>query len=96
MELYDQAEAVAETVAVIVRSILSGLTSDAAAEFIAKLPGIETLMPKLSFAEVAGEAVSPNALRQRRYREKQAALRGDVTVALQAHQVTRDGDGDEP
>ena len=84
---------------------LSGLTSDAAAEFIAKLPGIETLMPKLSFAEVAGEAeppiaeqlVSPNALRQRRYREKQAALRGDVTKALQAPRVTPDDDAsDEP
>ena len=59
---------------------LAGLTSEAAVGFIASLPGIETLMPQLSFAEVAGEAkppvaeqlVSPNALRQRRYRERQA------------------------
>jgi hypothetical protein len=62
---------------------LAGLTSDAARLFIEKLPGIETLMPRLSFAEVAGEAeppiaeqiVSSNALRQRRYRERQALRR---------------------
>jgi hypothetical protein len=48
-------------------------------------------MPALSFAEIAGEAeppvaeqlVSPNALRQRRFREKQAALRNGGQ-ALQA------------
>jgi hypothetical protein len=59
---------------------LAGLTSDAAKGFIEKLPGIETLMPGLSYAEVAGEAeppvveqlLSPNALRQRRYRERKA------------------------
>jgi hypothetical protein len=60
---------------------LAGCTSDEARVFINSLPPIETLMPRLSFAEVAGDAdppvaeelVSPNALRQRRHREKQAA-----------------------
>jgi hypothetical protein len=70
---------------------LAGLTSDAARLFIEKLPGIETLMPRLSFTEIAGEAeppvaeqlVSSNALRQRRFREKQA-LRRNGPEALQA------------
>lgn len=59
---------------------VAGLTSEAARSFLGRLPGIETLMPKLSYAEIAGEAeppvveqlVSPNALRQRRYRERKA------------------------
>jgi hypothetical protein len=62
---------------------VAGLTSDTARQFVDKLPSLETLMPRLSFAEVADEAappvaeqlVSPNALRQRRWRERQAALR---------------------
>ena len=70
---------------------LAGLTSGAARMFIERLPGIETLMPRLSFAEVAGEAeppvaeqlVSSNALRQRRFREKQA-LHRNGPEALQA------------
>jgi hypothetical protein len=57
---------------------VSGLTTDAARGFIDRLPGIEALMPKLSFEAIAGEAdppvveqlVSSNALRQRRYRER--------------------------
>jgi hypothetical protein len=57
---------------------VAGLTSDAAKAFIEHLPSIETLMPALSFEEVAGPAdppvaeqlVSPGALRQRRYRER--------------------------
>lgn len=56
----------------------AGLTSDAARTMVESLAPIETLMPKLSFAEVAGEVdppvaeqlVSSNALRQRRYRER--------------------------
>jgi hypothetical protein len=68
---------------------VAGLTSDAARGFIERLPGIETLMPRLSFAEIAGEAeppvaeqlITPNALRQRRYRERQATLR-DVQALL--------------
>jgi hypothetical protein len=67
---------------------LAGLTSDAARLFIEKLPGIETLMPRLSFAEVAGEAeppiseqlISSNALRQRRYRERQALRRNGTPL----------------
>ena len=68
---------------------LAGLTTEAARQFVEALPKIEALMPRLTFAEVAGEAeppvaeqlVSPNALRQRRYRERQKALRdaGRVT-----------------
>jgi hypothetical protein len=62
---------------------VSGLASDQARQFIEKLPSIETLMPRLAFAELAGEAdppiaeqlVSPNTLRQRRHRERQWALR---------------------
>jgi hypothetical protein len=70
---------------------ISGLTSDAARSFIATLPAVDTLMPALTYAEVAGETdppiaeqlVTPNALRQRRYRERQAALRNG-TEALPA------------
>jgi hypothetical protein len=62
---------------------VAGLTSDAAAQFIEQLPSVEKLMPALSFAEVAGEAdppiveqlLSPNALRQQRYRVRHKALR---------------------
>jgi hypothetical protein len=68
----------------------SGLASDAARSFLERLPSIETLMPALSFQEIAGEAdppvaeqlISPNTLRQRRFREKQAALR-NASEALQ-------------
>jgi hypothetical protein len=67
---------------------LAGLTSEGARGFLERLPGIETLMPRLSFAEVAGEAdppvaeqlISPNALRQRRYRERQAFRRNGQTL----------------
>jgi hypothetical protein len=90
---------------------VTGLTSDAARLFFEKLPSVETLMPRLSFAEVAGEAeppiadqlVSPNALRQRRFRERQAALR-NAAQALQPparnpgddddKDPDRDGDGE--
>jgi hypothetical protein len=69
---------------------LDGCSSDAARAFVDALPKIEALMPRLAFAAVAGDAdppaaeqlLTPNALRQRRYRERQAALRagtGDVT-----------------
>jgi len=71
---------------------VSGLTSDAAKQFVEKLPRIEALMPALSFAEIAGEAeppvaeqlVSSNALRQRRFRARQAELRryGNGSEAL--------------
>ncbi len=66
----------------------AGLESDAARAFVAKLPTVESLMPTLSYEEIAGEAdppvieqlVSPNALRQRRFRKKREALRNAQTV----------------
>lgn len=61
---------------------LSGVSSEAARAFVANLPNVESLMPGLSYRELAGEAdppiveqlITPNALRQRRYRERQRAL----------------------
>src|SRR5262245_16178185 len=70
---------------------VAGLTSERARAFLKQLPGIETLMPRLSFDEIAGEAappiaeqlVSPNALRQRRYRERKTLQRnGDAGISL--------------
>ena len=67
---------------------VSGLGSEAALDFAKRLPSVASLMPQLSYQEIAGEAnpplieqlVTPNALRQRRFRERQQALRdGDVT-----------------
>jgi hypothetical protein len=60
------------------RIAVAGLTSEAAKQFIAALPAIETLMPSLSFEQIADKSelpiaeqlVSPNVLRQRRYRER--------------------------
>jgi hypothetical protein len=56
----------------------SGLTSEAAAAFLTNLPNVESLMPPLSYEQVAGEAAppvaeqltTPGALRQRRFRER--------------------------
>ena len=58
-------------------------------------------MRPLSLREIAGDAeppiadqfVSPNALRQRRFRERRA-LRDDVTRALQDPRVTPDDEAD--
>ncbi|MGH8576221.1 MAG: hypothetical protein ACREXJ_04770 [Gammaproteobacteria bacterium] len=63
----------------------AGLTSEAARSFLSALPSAESLMPQLSYQELAGESdpliveqlITPNALRQRRYRERQQALRND-------------------
>ena len=74
---------------------VASLTSDAAKQFITALPTVETLMPALSFSEIAGEAeppvaeqlVTPNALRQRRFRERQALRNGQ--------QALRDGGDDD-
>ncbi len=60
----------------------------AACAFVEKLPTVESLMPALSYQEIAGEAdppvieqlVSPNALRQRRFRKKQKVLRNAQNV----------------
>jgi hypothetical protein len=78
---------------------ISGLTSEAALSFVEALPSIEDLMPRLSFAEVAGESQPPvaerllssNALRQQRHRERQKALR-NATEPLQV--TERNGDGE--
>ena len=84
---------------------VAGLTSEAARAFVEKLLMVETLMPALSFQQIAGEAeppvaeqlVSSNALRQRRYREHQAALRnGNGPAALRdATSVTDEDDAPE-
>jgi hypothetical protein len=66
---------------------LAGCTSEIARMFVESLPAIEALMPRLSYSAIAGEAdppvaeqlVSPNALRQRRFRERQKALRDGPT-----------------
>jgi hypothetical protein len=80
---------------------VSGLTSNAARQFVENLPSIETLMPALSLASLAGAAdppiaeqlVSPGALRQRRFRERQA-LR-DAAEALPHPSRNGDGEDDE-
>ena len=89
----------------------SGLTSEAARAFLDNLPRLETLMPKLSFEEVAGKAAppvaeqltSPGALRQRRFRERHhlaSQAPPAPTAALRDAEATlRDGpesDGPSP
>ncbi|MBB3318950.1 hypothetical protein FHT77_004859 [Rhizobium sp. BK181] len=68
---------------------IAGLSSEAARAFIARMPSVESLMPQLSYEAVAGRSdpplveqiLTPNALRQRRFRERQQALRNaDVTL----------------
>jgi hypothetical protein len=73
----------------------SGLTSQAALAFLDHLPKLEVLMPVLSYEQVAGEAkppiaeqlTSPNALRQRRFRERHRNVTGPLSNGS-------DGDGD--
>lgn len=78
---------------------VAGLTSEAARTFVERLPDVETLMPALSYDELAGESdppiveqvLTPNALRQRRFRDRQKALRtADVTPP----EALRDGRDD--
>ena len=68
-----------------------GLTSQAARSFIERLPSVEELMKPLDFGAIAGDAdppvveqmLSPNALRQKRNRDRQKTLRdANVTPAL--------------
>ena len=68
-----------------------GLTSQAARSFIERLPSVEELMKPLDFGAIAGDADPPvveqllslNALRQKRYRDRQKTLRdANVTPAL--------------
>ncbi|MDX1070462.1 hypothetical protein GOL32_18090 [Sinorhizobium medicae] len=64
---------------------IAGLTSEASLSFAERLPSVESLMPALSYRELAGDAeppiieqiLTPNALRQRRFRERQKALRNE-------------------
>jgi hypothetical protein len=71
---------------------VAGCTSDAAKAFVDRLPSVEKLMQPLSFAEIAGEAdppvaeqlITPNALRQRRFRERQKALRDTASGVTNA------------
>jgi hypothetical protein len=83
---------------------LAGLTSEAAQAFIKRLPTVESLMPALSYEELAGESdqpiveqlLTPNALRQRRYRERQKALRdGGVTPQPALRYASDDEDEDD-
>src|SRR5262245_42430033 len=61
----------------------------------------DRMMPALSYAEIAGETeppiaeqlVTPNALRQRRCRERQAALRD---TSRNAQPALRNGNADAP
>lgn len=77
--------------------VTAGLTSEAARAFIETLPSVETLMPALSIGELADEArppiaeqlVSSNALRQRRHRDRQKALR-ESPEALRNSPITVD------
>lgn len=80
---------------------IAGLTSDAARAFVSQLPAVENLMPVLSYQEIAGESdpspveqlTTPNAIRQRRYRERQKALRdGGVTPKLALRDDAEGGD----
>lgn len=82
---------------------IAGLTSELARDFVKRLPTVESLMPALSYGELAGEAdppvieqlVSPNALRQRRFRERQQVLRdADVTPKPALCNATDDVEGD--
>ena len=78
---------------------LAGCTSEMARAFIESLPAVDTLMPRLSYSAIAGEAdppvveqlLTPNALRQRRFRERRRPLQVgacNVTDAVSNAAVT--------
>jgi hypothetical protein len=75
---------------------VAGLTSEAARASIERLPTVESLMPALSYQELAGDAdppiveqlITPNALRQRRYRERQRPLRDGAVTRPRQRYVT--------
>ncbi len=83
---------------------VSGLDSEAARDFVQRLPSVASLMPQLSYQEIAGEAnpplieqlVTPNALRQRRFREKQALRNADVTPDQALRNATDQADATAP
>ena len=68
---------------------VAGCTSDVARAFVDNLPSVETLMRPLSFDAIAGEAdppiaeqlITPNALRQRRFRERHRNVTGPLRNA---------------
>jgi hypothetical protein len=82
---------------------VTGLTSDVGRRFVEALPKIEALMPLLSFSEVAGDAeppvaehlISSNALRQQRWRERQALRRNDQKALHNAPCVTGNTDTED-
>jgi len=83
---------------------VAGLTSEIARTFFESLPTVESLMPALSYEELSGEAdppvveqlVSPNALRQRKFRQRHQALHNaDVTPKPALSNGTDDAEGDE-
>ena len=77
---------------------VAGISSDAARAFIEKLPSVTSLMPALSFEEIAGESdppiaeklVSSNAMRQRRFRERQAALKAAQAPSIAQESAQRE------
>ena len=80
---------------------VSGLDSEAALGFVKRLPTVASLMPGLSYQEISGEAdppiieqlVTPNALRQRRFRDRQKALHnGAVTTDAALRDATDQAD----
>jgi hypothetical protein len=82
---------------------VAGLTSDAAAAFIERLPDVKSLMPALSYSEIAGEAdppiveqlVSPTALRQRRFRERRRQAVTGVTPDRDSNAECDEDGGDD-
>jgi hypothetical protein len=85
---------------------IAGCTSDMARTFVESLPAVDTLMPRLSYAAIAGEAdppvveqlLMPNALRQRRFRERrrplQVGARSVTDVASNAAVTPPDDEAD--
>ena len=83
---------------------IAGLTSETARDFVERLPTVESLMPALDYAALAGEAnppiveqlISPNTLRQRRFRERQKTLRNADVTPKAALPNANGKDDDEP
>ena len=72
---------------------LSGLGSDAAKAFIEQLPGIDALMPALSFDEIAGKSsppISTQLINSTAIRQARVLRNGDVTPADRGRTARRD------
>jgi hypothetical protein len=82
---------------------LGALETEEARKFIDSLPTVEMLMKPLRFEEIAGPAdppiaeqlVTPNALRQRRYRDRQKALRDGSQALHNGHSGQTSGGSTE-